>query len=178
MEATKRSEDVTGVSKVEGFSDRSAIAHLKDLHIADSRIKHPELPYYSSPDFKVSSTNGLTKALIHFLRLKHHQVERINSTGRYMDNSITTTNVMNQRVKIGSGCWIPGTSTNGSADISSTIWGLSVKWEIKNSKTLDKQSEAQRKYQVEVKKSGGKYFIVTSFAQFLNTYYANFRSHE
>lgn len=188
MNPSKRSEAITeysndlnifqSTSKDNQFTDRSAIAHLKELHIADSKIKHPELPYYSSPDFKVSTSNGLTKAVIHFLRLKDHQVERISSTGRYIDNSITSTNVMNQRVKIGSGCWIPGTSKNGSADISSTINSMSVKWEIKNAKTRDRQSDVQKHYQAEVEKSGGKYFIITSLSQFLNTYYANFGKHE
>jgi hypothetical protein len=184
MNSPERSEVATGkgndlntlqsTRKDIQFTDRYAIAHLKELHIADSKIKHPQLPYYSSPDFSASTTNGLTKAVIHFLMLKGHQSERISSAGRYINNSITSTNVMNQRVKIGSGCWIPGTSKKGSADISSTINSMSVKWEIKNAKTRDRQSEAQKRYQAGVEASLGVYVIVTSFAQFVNWFYLTF----
>jgi hypothetical protein len=41
--------------------------------------------------------------------------------------------------------WTKGTSTAGSADISATIKGRSVKIEVKIGK--DRQSEAQKKYQ-------------------------------
>jgi hypothetical protein len=160
------------------FTDRSAIQHLKALHIEAQKRKYPNNPYFSSPDFKVSTSNGLTKAVIHFLRLKGHQAERISNTGRIIDRSQVVSDVMGHRRTIGSKQWIPGTGTNGTADISSTIFGMSVKWEVKNKSTNDRQSEAQKRYQAEVEKSAGKYFIVSCFAQFLNTYYSNFGNHD
>jgi hypothetical protein len=60
----------------------------------------------------------------------------------------------------------------GSADISATINGRSVKIEIK---MQDKQSEAQRKYQEQVELAGGKYWLVRSFDQFL-TYYNDLKA--
>ena len=52
----------------------------------------------------------------------------------------------------------------GSADISATIEGRSVKIEIKVGS--DRQSEAQKRYQQQVENAGGTYFIATSFEQF------------
>ena len=153
------------------FTDRSAIAHLKELHIADSKRKHPELPYHTAPDFKVSTTNGLTKAVVHFLKLNGQQSERINSTGRIIDNSQVVGDVMGYRRTIGSKQWIPGAGTKGTADISATINGKSIKLEIKNIATRDRQSEAQRQYQKSIENSGGIYLIVTSFSMLLNWYY-------
>jgi hypothetical protein len=69
------------------YNDRSALRHLKELHIEQQRVKYPLSPYYSTPDFKVSTSNGLTKAVIHFLKLKGHQAESISTTGRYIDHT-------------------------------------------------------------------------------------------
>ena len=160
------------------FNERSALAHLKALHIEDSKQKHPSLPYHSSPAFSARKTNGITRCTIHFLQLKGHQAERINTSGRYIDKSEVVTDCVGYKRKIGSGSWIPGTGTKGSADISSTIFGRSVKIEVKNAATHDRQSESQRNYQQQVERSGGLYIIATSFAQFLNWYYSNIASND
>jgi hypothetical protein len=61
--------------------------------------------------------------------------------------------------------WIPSGSTKGSADISATIAGRSVKIEVKAGK--DRQSEAQKKYQADIERSGGVYIIARTFGEFL-----------
>ena len=152
------------------YTDFTAKKHLKELHVEAQKRKY-DLPYYSAPDFKVSTTSGLTKAVVHFLKLNGHQAERINSTGRIIDNSQVVGDVMGYRRTIGSKQWIPGAGTKGTAYISATINGKSVKLEIKNIATLDRQSEAQRQYQKSIENSGGIYLIVTSFSMFLNWYY-------
>ena len=63
---------------------------------------------------------------------------------------------------------------NGSADISATIAGLSIKIEVKNSNTGDRQSQAQKLYQQGIEQAGGVYIIATSLAQFINCYYSRF----
>jgi hypothetical protein len=63
------------------------------------------------------------------------------------------------------GKWTKGTGTKGSADISATINGRSVKIEIKYGK--DRQSEAQIRYQEMIEKAGGTYLIVKSFDDFI-----------
>jgi hypothetical protein len=52
----------------------------------------------------------------------------------------------------------------GTADISATIHGKSVKIEIKVGK--DRQSEAQKRYQEQVERAGGVYIVIRDFDQF------------
>ena len=52
----------------------------------------------------------------------------------------------------------------GTADISCTIQGKSVKIEVKVGR--DRQSEAQCKYQAQVEASGGVYYIAKDFESF------------
>ena len=78
-----------------------------------------------------------------------------------------------QRV-IGSIEWIKGTGTNGSADISATIAGKSVKIEVKILK--DRQSEAQKQYQADIEKAGGIYYIAKDFTSFVEWYNLKFRN--
>ena len=59
-------------------------------------------------------------------------------------------------------------NTKGSADISATIAGRSVKIEVKIG--LDRQSEAQRRYQATVERAGGLYFIAKDFTSFIEWY--------
>jgi hypothetical protein len=63
--------------------------------------------------------------------------------------------------------WIPGSGTKGTADISATIWGKSVKIEAK---MKDRQSEDQKKYQAQIERAGGLYWLVRSFKEFLTLY--------
>jgi len=63
------------------------------------------------------------------------------------------------------GQWTKGTGTPGSADISATIYGRSVKIEVKIGK--DRQSEAQKNYQAMIERSGGTYIIAKDFDLFL-----------
>jgi hypothetical protein len=63
--------------------------------------------------------------------------------------------------------------TPGTADISLTLKnGLSVKVEVKWGK--DRQSEAQKKYQAKIEKSGGIYLIIHKFEEFYDWYIARF----
>jgi hypothetical protein len=64
--------------------------------------------------------------------------------------------------------WGKSTATKGSADISATIKGRSVKIEIKYGK--DRQSIEQKKYQEMIEHSGGFYLIVRTFDDLFNWY--------
>jgi hypothetical protein len=66
---------------------------------------------------------------------------------------------------VGKGKWTKSTSTSGSADISATIKGRSVKIEIKYGKDI--QSDAQKKYQESIERAGGIYLIVRNFDEFI-----------
>lgn len=110
------------------------------------------------------TANGLTKAVIRWIELHGGQAERINTQGNFIKGK--TVGVGMYGIKHLQGKYIPSGSTKGSADISSTINGKSVKWEIKIGR--DKQSDNQKKYQADIEASGGKYFIVRSFDDFIS----------
>jgi hypothetical protein len=118
------------------------------------------------PKFSDSSANNLTKAVIKYIELMGYQAERISNTGRYVDNTKKVKNIQGQCLQIGSGQYIPGTGTKGTADISATIKGKSVKIEVKFGK--DRQSEAQKEYQSTIERSGGIYYIAKDFETFYN----------
>jgi hypothetical protein len=126
------------------------------------------MPLEYIPLFKYTdkTANGLTRCIIDYLTLQGYQAERISTTGRMVDNTKTYTNVLGITKQIGSKKWIKGSGTKGSADISATIKGKSVKIEVKIGK--DRQSQYQKKYQESIEKSGGLYLIATSFEQFIN----------
>jgi hypothetical protein len=69
-----------------------------------------------------------------------------------------------------------GTGTRGTADISATIAGKSVKIEVKIGS--DRQSPAQHEYQKAVEQAGGIYFIASSFEQFMDWYNVKFDGNE
>ena len=141
---------------------------LTSLKLKELRDKYPSVPYLPEPKYTDATANGLTKCVIDFLNLSGHQAERISSMGRMIDKRQKTTDVLGRERIIGSLTYIKGTSTNGTADISSIINGKSVKIEIKIGK--DRQSEVQKKYQQATEKAGGIYLITKSFDEFMEQY--------
>lgn len=146
--------------------------HLKALKLANTKAKYPSIPDIALPkcEYSEKSANGLTKCVKDFLNLSGHQAERVNTMGRMIDNRKTYTDVIGRQRTIGSMKYIPTTGTKGSADISATIRGRSVKIEIKYGK--DRQSEAQKQYQESIEASGGVYWIVKTFDDFYEKYQA------
>lgn len=151
---------------------------LKNLFIQNAMNKYPNYPidYIATPKYNDTTASGLEKCICDFLNLSGHQAERIKNMGRMLDNTKVVKDVMGITRTIGSKQYIKGTGTNGTADISSTIqveiggrkFGLSVKWEVKIGK--DRQSDAQRNYQVTIEETGGIYHIVKSFDDFYEKY--------
>lgn len=133
---------------------------------ACSRTKLPP-DYVVRTKYNDSTANGLTKCVIDYINLSGGQAERISNTGRYIDESKIVTDVLGNRKKIGTGKYIKGTGTNGTADISATFKGKSIKIEIK---MKDKQSEAQKEYQQSIERAGGIYFICHNFEEFLDKF--------
>lgn len=54
-----------------------------------------------------------------------HQAERVSNTGRYIDKSKRVTDVLGRSRIIGTGKFIYGTGTNGTADIHAVVSGKS-----------------------------------------------------
>ena len=145
------------------------LKHLSQLALDRMKITHPNNPYPYAGKFSDRTANGLTQCVIKFLQLNGHQAERISTTGRPMDQTRIVKDVLGHHRRIGSVQWIPGTTTRGSADISATINGRSVKIEVK---IKDRQSPAQVEYQRQVEQAGGIYLIVHTFEEFYNWYNA------
>jgi F0F1-type ATP synthase alpha subunit len=147
---------------------KPSLKQLSDLQhaYACSRTKLPP-DYVVRTKYNDSTANGLTKCVTDYINLIGGQAERISNTGRYIDESKIVTDVLGNRKKIGTGKYIKGTGTNGTADISATYKGKSIKIEIK---MKDKQSEVQKEYQQAIERAGGIYFICHNFDEFLDKF--------
>lgn len=138
----------------------------------DLKRRHPDwteeecarFRYYDRTD---TTANGLTACIIDFLRWSGWQAERINTTGLAREK-FTIDPHTGRRIKSIGVTWTPTTGNKGSADISATIAGRSVKIEVKVGK--DRQSDAQRAYEQAVTSAGGVYIIARDFAGFLEWY--------
>jgi len=135
------------------------------IRCSESRMP-PE--YIVRTKFTDKTANGLTKAIVKWINLKGYQAERISTSGRWVDNSKVVTDVLGNQKKIGSGKYIKGSGTKGSADISATIKGKSIKIEVKIGK--DRQSDFQIEYQKAIERAGGIYFIAKDFTSFYEFY--------
>lgn len=144
-------------------------ARLKELETAYLMNKYPSVPTYALAHtaFKETSANELTKCVVKFLQLSGWQAERINTMGVYREAKKIQDLDGITRV-VGKGKFTPSGSTKGSSDISATIYGRSVKIEIKYGR--DVQSEAQKKYQEAIESAGGIYLIVREFDKFIQWY--------
>ena len=126
-------------------------------HIAKTGF--PITHYIPVPTRDDSTANGLTKCIIEFIRLNGGQAERISITGRPMNTP--------------SGLkWGATHMTRGTADISATIQGRSVKIEVKAGR--DTQSVKQKEYQASIERAGGLYYVARNFTDFVAWYKLKF----
>lgn len=140
------------------------------------RKRHPQMPEAAITPIRHRDdlANGLTKCVIRFLQLKGWQAERINTTGRPIDTR-RRFDVCGCQRQVGSLRWVYSTSTVGSADISATVAGCSVKIEIKVGR--DRQSARQKAYAEAVERAGGLYVVASTFEEFLGWYGITFGGH-
>jgi len=133
--------------------------HIKqryyDAHELDFKNKYPvaykEGKYFQCAFPDTYTANGLTQAIVKFILWNGYRATRVMSSGRVIG-----------------GKYVPGSTRRGAADISSTIKGMSVMWEIKIN--FDKPSKEQLREQELEERAGGKYFFVKTFEQFLTIY--------
>jgi hypothetical protein len=164
------------ITKVRKKPYKKSLTVKKLEHMANdaARQKYPTIPpqWLTPRRYRDDTANGLTKCIIDFLKLSGWQAERISNTGRPIDQRKTFTDVLGNTRTIGSIKFIPGSGTNGTADISATIAGRAVKIEVKTG--ADRQSQAQREYQKAIEQAGGIYFMASSFEQFVNWFNVSF----
>lgn len=152
------------------YSKPAAVKQLEIMALNEKakKFRHTPIEMLVKPEFTDKTANGLTKCITTYLQLKGWQAERISTTGRPIDRTQTYTDVVGITRTIGRIEWIKGTATNGSADISATIKGRSVKIEVKIGN--DRQSQAQKDYQKSIEIAGGLYYIAKDLTTFVQWY--------
>ncbi|WP_353721919.1 hypothetical protein [Dyadobacter sp. 676] len=138
--------------------------------MAEQAAKYPNVPSYalSGKKHKDNTANALQKAIIACLQFEGHQAERISIEGRVIDTRQRVTDGIGRTRTIGSVTRIKSSAQKGSADVSATVFGRSVKIEVKIG--ADRQSQAQKDYQRSIESAGGVYLIADSFQTFYEWY--------
>jgi hypothetical protein len=143
-----------------------AVKDLEAMADRDNERRHPNTPtrYLARAKYRDDTANGLTKCIIDYIRFNGGQAERVNTMGIAKDTRRTVTDVLGHTYTVGGIKWRPSGGTVGSADISATIGGRSVKIEVKIGR--DRLSDEQKEYQKQVEQAGGIYYVARDFASF------------
>lgn len=120
--------------------------------------------YLSSKYPKVSTSNGLTRFIIDFLKFEGWRATRINTMGRLVDKVVKTESGASFTDKT----YIHSSTRKGTADVSATIKGRSVMIEIKVGR--DKPRESQLAEQERERAAGGIYEFIYTPDEFLELY--------
>ena len=145
-------------------------AKLKALELEIMMAKSSMNPkYIGLTEWTDNSANSLTNSIIFYINATGNQAERIGNQGQYREGA---------KIQVGTGeiaytkqlpgKWTPGQGTKGTADISATINGKSVKIEVKYGR--DRQSDVQKDYQNKIETAGGIYYIARDFDTFVEWY--------
>lgn len=126
-----------------------SVKALEEMVMETARQKHPTFPFLIPRIFRDDSLNGLTQCIVKYIVLCGDFATRINNQGTWSK-------------KLNS--FIPGTSRRRLADVMATYNELSLHIEVKVGKDL--QSEAQKKLQFGVIRSGGHYYLAHNFTEF------------
>ena len=147
---------------------KEAFKHLKSLFTIDQMKRFPNVPDNArfTPAYSDRKTNSLTKCVIDYIRLSGYFIERSGNEGRIIDTRKEVVDCIGRHKTIGSITRIRSSGTNGTSDLKAIVKGQFIAIEIKCKVTHDKQRPEQSKYQLQVERSGGIYYIVTDFATF------------
>jgi len=142
---------------------RYAAAHEQDF-----KTKYPSAyagGHYFTPVMPdCRKANGLTQAVVKFLLWSGCRATRVSSSGRIVKApERQASGTVLQTAK-----YIPGATRKGAADISSTIRGRSVMWEVKIGK--DRASPEQLREQELERQAGGEYYFIKSFEEFIELF--------
>ena len=172
-EKSQTNEDFMDWNELDSFSNKPPTRERKPRkqpYTKPEAVK--KLEAVTGRTHRDDTANGLTRCITDYIIYKGGQAERINTMGVPTDTRREVTDICGHRHMIGSLQWRPSGSTVGSADISATINGRSVKIEVKIGR--DRQSQAQRQYQAAVEQAGGLYYIARNFTDFWKWYQRTF----
>ena len=125
---------------------------------------------------KVTSSNGLRRAIINFMVWSGHHLEATNNMGRPVAKSYEKFNILSGRLeKISNGIeWQKGSGIRGSSDAKGHLrhpkhlFAIPIYIEIKYGK--DTQSDEQIEYEAKINATGGIYLIAKTIDQFFLSY--------
>jgi hypothetical protein len=123
---------------------------------------------------KVTSSNGLRRAIINFMGWEGHHLEATNTMGRPIDKRETYTDIIGRTRIIGSLEWQKGSGRVGSSDAKGHInhanhkYGIPLYVEIKYGK--DTLKNEQIKYGEDITKTKGVYVVIKNIDQWFAFY--------
>ncbi|HAH36811.1 MAG TPA: hypothetical protein DEQ87_13665 [Algoriphagus sp.] len=140
------------------YSQEPPLKQLTRLMEVDMTKSYPSVPSHARRKitFRDHTANDLTSSIIAFFNLQGGFAERINNMGQQLDRK-------------GERIWVKGNGKDGTADISATFNGISVKVEVKAGN--DRQSDAQKEYQRRIEAAGGIYIIARNFDGFIYEFF-------
>jgi len=145
------------------------LPHFRTLYLEYSKLRTPSIPDFARvyPTYltRLRTTNGMTQAIIGYIRLNGWFAERISNTGRQVTKSVKRGKLDYRATQ--EQIYIPGTGCNGTSDIAAVIAGKKVSIEVKNKYTGDSMRPAQAQYAKIVEATGGVYYVATCFEDFV-----------
>ena len=137
-------------------------AWFKEHYPAVTKDGHT--PPKQSP--QVSKANGLTTAIVNYMKWVGADASRIATEGRYIEGKQHKT--ASGAIIQDKGFRIQSSVKKGTADVVGTIQGRSVNIEVKVG--ADKPRPAQLSRQISVRRAGGIYEFVSTIEQFFELY--------
>jgi hypothetical protein len=145
------------------------IARYHAAHKEHFRRSYPSAyasGHYTPPMIpRVTKANGMTLAIVNFINWSGYNATRISSAGRLVGDAVTVTE---SGTRLRTQKFIPGPTRKGTADITATIKGRSVKIEVKVGK--DRPSQEQLKEQARERAAGGIYEFIADMGEFFALY--------
>ena len=128
------------------------LQQLEQMKVDEFKRTHPNIPEYAMIKRKKSKSpsNELTANIIDDITSRGGWATRINTMGRVLN-----------------GKYIPGSTKLGTPDIIACIKGKFAGIEIK---IKDKQSDVQKRVELDINKSGGYYFVCHNFDEWIRQY--------
>jgi len=162
------------------LSQKSWRAEYKRMYYADLKKRSPAFyesgggDSYQIPIPSEKNTNGLTKIIMKFLKLKGHYANRINTQGQArMGRKIVYYEAFTNKPVYAEGItYTKGTTRRGTPDIDAIIYGKTVKIEVKVGR--DSMRDEQWDEKCAIESAGGFYFIARSMQPFYEWYIETF----
>ncbi len=145
------------------------LTRYKDAHMKRFMVRYPEAwksGHYTPPIIpRINTANGLTLAIVNFINWEGWNATRISSAGRLVGDQVTVTE---SGTRLRTQKYIPGPTRKGTADVTATIRGRSVKIEVKVG--ADKPRPEQLAEQARERAAGGIYEFIGTMDGFFNLY--------